>query len=126
MDGIAAALPALVQAEEYQNRAVRVGFDWPDIGGVLDKLKEEIEEVRTASGSEERFSEIGDLLFAVVNFARWCEIDAESALRTANARFKNRFHHIEKWARSQGREITTLSLSEMEALWQEAKQIEMS
>jgi len=126
LDGIAAALPALVQAEEYQNRAVRVGFDWPDIGGVLDKLKEEIEEVRTASGSEERFSEIGDLLFAVVNFARWCEIDAESALRTANARFKNRFHHIEKWARSQGREITTLSLSEMEALWQEAKQIEMS
>lgn len=126
LDGIAAALPALVQAEEYQNRAVRVGFDWPDIGGILDKLKEEIEEVQTAPGSEERFSEIGDLLFAVVNFARWCEIDAESALRMANARFKNRFHYIEKWARSQGREITDLSLNEMEALWREAKRSEMS
>ena len=126
LDGVAAALPALVQAEEYQNRAVRVGFDWPDIGSVLDKLKEEIEEVKKASGSEERFSEIGDLLFAIVNFARWYEIDAESALRMANDRFKKRFHYIEKWARSKGSEITDLSLNEMEAIWREAKRGEMS
>jgi len=126
LDGIAAALPALVQAEEYQNRAVRVGFDWLGIGGVLDKLKDEIEKAQTATASEERFSEIGDLLFAIVNFARSCGIDAESALRTANARFRNRFQYIEKWACSQEREITDFSLNEMEALWQEAKRIEKS
>jgi tetrapyrrole methylase family protein/MazG family protein len=121
LDGVALALPALVQAQEYQGRAGRVGFDWPDIQGVIDKLDEEIKEVNAAQKPEERAGEIGDLLFAVVNLARWYDVDAESALREANARFRTRFSQIEAGARAQGRSISDLSLDEMEALWQKAK-----
>jgi MazG family protein len=121
LDGVALALPALVQAQEYQGRAGRVGFDWPDIQGVIDKLDEELKEVNAAQKPEERAGEIGDLLFAVVNLARWYDVDAESALREANARFHKRFSQIEAGARAQGRSISDLSLDEMEALWQKAK-----
>jgi tetrapyrrole methylase family protein/MazG family protein len=121
LDGVALALPALVQAQEYQGRAGRVGFDWLDIQGVLDKLNEELKEVSTAQGPGERAAEVGDLLFAVVNLARWFHVDAESALREANARFRRRFSHIEAGAKAQGRSISDLSLDEMEALWQKAK-----
>ena len=95
LDGISLALPALAQAEQYQKRAARVGFDWPDIQGVLDKLAEELGEVHAATDGEERQAEIGDLLFAVVNLARWYKVEAESALREANARFRRRFSYIE-------------------------------
>lgn len=121
LDGVALALPALVQAEQYQRRAARVGFDWPDIQGVLDKLDEELAEVHSAQDARERASEIGDLLFAVVNLARWNDVDPESALREANARFRKRFFHIEQAAKAQGRSISDLSTDEMEAFWQEAK-----
>ncbi len=121
LDGVSLALPALAQAEKYQKRAARVGFDWPDVQGVLDKLEEELREVHAAADGEERAGEIGDLLFAVANLARWYKVEPESALREANARFHRRFTYIEQAARSQGREMSDLTLDEMEALWQQAK-----
>jgi len=121
LDGVPLALPALTQAEQYQQRAARVGFDWRDIRGVLDKLDEELEEVRSAPDEGARAREIGDLLFSVVNLARWYELDAESALRESNARFRARFSRIEEEARSQGRPLSDLGLDEMEAIWQSAK-----
>jgi tetrapyrrole methylase family protein/MazG family protein len=121
LDGVALALPALIQAQEYQKRAGRVGFDWSDIQGVVDKIHEEIREISAAQEGEDRASEIGDLLFAVVNLARWYGVDAESAMRAANARFRWRFSQIEAAARAQGRSVSDLSLDEMEVLWQKAK-----
>jgi tetrapyrrole methylase family protein/MazG family protein len=121
LDGVALALPALVQAEQYQLRAARVGFDWPDIRGVLDKVDEEMHEVHAAQEADQRADEIGDVLFAVVNLARWYQVDPESALRAANQRFKRRFYFIEQSAREQGRSISDLTTDEMEAKWQEAK-----
>ncbi len=91
LDGVSGILPALSQAQEYQDRAARVGFDWPEIDGVLDKVAEEIEEIKTAETDFELASEIGDLLFVLVNFARWKHVDAESALRKTNIKFKKRF-----------------------------------
>ncbi len=121
LDGVPLSFPALNQSQEYQDRAARVGFDWDSIDGVLDKLMEEIEEIRGAETQEERASEIGDLFFALVNFARWQDVDAEAALRGTNMRFKERFGYIEKRAREEKRPMTEMSLDEMEALWQEAK-----
>ena len=121
LDGVPLSFPALNQAQEYQDRAARVGFDWPEIEGVLDKLVEEIEEIRQATNGKERASEIGDLFFVMVNFARWQKVDAESALRGANMRFKGRFGYIEKQARENERPMTKMTLDEMEELWGEAK-----
>jgi len=121
LDGVPLALPALSQAQEYQDRAARVGFDWPEIEGVLDKVKEEIEEIKNAETNFELASEIGDLFFALVNVARWKHIDAESALRGTNMKFKKRFGYVEQGAKKEERELSSLSLDEMEALWQEAK-----
>jgi tetrapyrrole methylase family protein/MazG family protein len=122
LDGVALALPALVQAYEYQDRAARVGFEWTEINGVYEKIAEEIGEIKTAIGEEETAAEVGDLLFAVVNLARWLKIEPESALREANQRFRRRFAYIEAAARAQGRLLSDLTLDEMEALWQAAKQ----
>ena len=121
LEGVPLALPALSQAQEYQDRAARVGFDWPEVQGVLDKVEEEIREVRAAVNREELTAELGDLLFAIVNFSRWKDIDAESSLRTANQRFKRRFGFIEQDARRRARRLSELTLEEMEALWQQAK-----
>jgi tetrapyrrole methylase family protein/MazG family protein len=121
LDGIPVALPALSQAQEYQDRAARVGFDWPEIEGVLEKIAEEVEEVKRATTAEELADEIGDLLFALVNLARWKKVDAESALRGTNMKFKKRFGYVEQGAKRQGRDLSALSLNEMESLWQEAK-----
>ena len=121
LDGVPPALPALSQAQEYQDRAARVGFDWPEIEGVLEKIAEEIEEVKRATDQKELAAEIGDLLFALVNLARWKKVDAESALRETNLKFRKRFAYVEQGAKRQGRELSTLSLDEMESLWQEAK-----
>ena len=121
LDGVPLTLPALSQAQEYQDRAARVGFDWPEIEGVLDKIKEEIEEIKTAETDFELASEIGDLFFAIVNLARWKKVDAESALRGTNMKFKKRFAYVEQGAKKQGRNLSDLSLEEMDALWNEAK-----
>ncbi|HKJ39890.1 MAG TPA: nucleoside triphosphate pyrophosphohydrolase, partial [Anaerolineales bacterium] len=124
LDGVSLILPALSQAQEYQDRAARVGFDWPVIDGVLDKLAEEIEEIKSAESDFELASEIGDLLFVLVNFARWKHVDAESVLRETNIKFKKRFAYVEQGAKKQGRNLSELSLDEMESLWQEAKKFE--
>jgi MazG family protein len=124
LGGVPLALPALTQAQEYQDRAARVGFDWPEIEGVLDKISEEIQEVRQAGNIKELEAEIGDVFFALVNLARWKEVDAESALRATNMKFKRRFAHVERGAREQERALSDLSLEEMEAFWQQAKEDE--
>ncbi len=121
LDGVPLTLPALSQAQEYQDRAARVGFDWPEIEGVLDKIKEEIEEIKTAETDFELASEIGDLFFAIVNLARWKKVDAESALRGTNMKFKKRFAYVEQGAKKQGRNLSDMTLEEMDALWNEAK-----
>jgi len=121
LDGVPMALPALSQAQEFQDRAARVGFDWPEIEGVLDKVKEEIEEIKNAETDFELASEIGDLLFALVNVARWKKIDSESALRGTNMKFKKRFGYVEQSAKKQERYLSDLTLDEMDLLWNEAK-----
>lgn len=124
LDGVPVMLPALSQAQEYQDRAARVGFDWPNMDGVLDKIKEEIEEIKNAETDFELASEIGDLFFVLVNFARWKKVDAESALRGTSKKFKERFGYVEQGAKKQQRSISELTLDEMESLWQEAKQFD--
>ena len=122
LDGVPKTLPALAQAHTYDTRAARLGFDWDDISGVLDKLNEEIEEVRNASTPQELAAEIGDVLFVVASWARWLNVEPESALREANRRFYNRFRHLEQLAQQQGRILTDMSTDELEELWQAAKQ----
>ena len=121
LDGVARGLPALAQAEIYGARAARVGFDWPDISGVLDKVAEELREIAEARDAETRGAEFGDLLFSLVNAARWLAIDPESALRAANARWSARFREVERAARAAGKTLSELPLDELESLWQAAK-----
>ncbi len=123
LDGVPKSLPALHLAQEYQERAARVGFDWPQVDGVLEKISEEIEEIRAAKTSAEMSAELGDLLFVLVNLARWQKIDAEAALQAANRKFQRRFAHIEKQARAERRSLPEMSLEEMDALWNEAKSL---
>ncbi len=124
LDGLPAALPALNQAQEFQERAARVGFDWPEVADVLDKIREEIEEVKTASNPQHLAEELGDLFFVLVNLARWKNVNAEDALREANLKFKRRFKHIEKRVREMGKTMQEMSLAEMDAFWDEAKGLE--
>ena len=125
LDGVPAALPALNQAQEYQERAARVGFDWPEIEDVLDKVREEIEEIKSAENPEQVKEELGDLFFVLVNLSRWRDVDAESALRETNLKFKRRFAHVEKGAKAQGRNLSDMTLDEMDAFWDEAKKLGM-
>ena len=115
--GVAAGLPALSRADKLQKRAARVGFDWPDAEGPLAKVIEEIDEVRQA-GADTVEEEIGDLLFAVTNWARHLGIDPEAALRAGNAKFERRFRAIEA---DGGDAFSTMSLDQKEALWQAVK-----
>ncbi len=123
LDGVPSALPALTQALEYQDRAARVGFDWPEVDGVLDKVREEIEEIKQAQNLDEVTAELGDLFFVLVNLARWRKVDAESALRGTNIKFKKRFGYVEQGARKQGRNLSDMTLEEMDVLWNEAKKL---
>jgi tetrapyrrole methylase family protein/MazG family protein len=126
MDGVPASLPALAQAHEFQSRAARVGFDWPDIVGVLAKVDEEVKEVQAEGAGERQAAEMGDLLFALVNVARWLDIDAEAALWGANQRFKARFAKVEQAARSSGVTLSELGIEALESMWQDAKRQEAS
>jgi len=121
LNGIPAGLPALLQADLVQQRAARVGFDWRELGGVLDKVQEEIREVQGAEDEVRRAEEVGDLLFAVVNLARWVKVEPESALREANQRFRRRFERMEAVARARGVSLGTLGLEELDKMWGEAK-----
>jgi MazG family protein len=115
-----------LRAEKIQKRAARVGFDWKQTGPVIDKIEEELGELRaelaTGPPDQDRLSdELGDVLFAVANLARHCRVDPEAALRATNDKFERRFRHIERRLAEQGRTPSDASLDEMEALWQEAK-----
>lgn len=121
LKGISGDLPALAQAHEMQDRAARIGFDWPTWQGVLEKLSEEIAELRSASEDAERERELGDLFFSLVNVARWLNVDPESALRGANARFRRRFEAMSRAARLAGRRLKEMSPEELDALWDQAK-----
>ena len=114
LSGVALSLPALLRAQKLQSRAARVGFDWPDVNGPRDKIAEELAEVATAATDAERHEEVGDLLLAVVNYARHLGVDAESALRDANTKFARRFAAMEDRA---GGSLAGLSLDEQEAHW---------
>jgi tetrapyrrole methylase family protein/MazG family protein len=124
LDGVPVGLPALAQAAEVQRRVARVGFDWPALEGVLEKVGEELNEVLTAEGAERQADEMGDLLFAVVNYARWLDIDPETSLRRAAQRFRSRFAQLEAEARRAGRPLPSLSAGEMDRLWEAAKERE--
>jgi ATP diphosphatase len=126
LDGVARALPALLRAEKIQKRAARVGFDWAETGPVIDKIEEELGELRAelTAGTIDPArvtDELGDVLFAVANLARHCKVDPEAALRATNDKFERRFRHIERRLAEQGRKPVDASLGEMEALWVEAK-----
>ena len=122
LDGVPKSMSALLQAQSYQGRAAVVGFDWDSIEGVLEKVEEEVAEIRSAETEQERAEEIGDLLFALVNLTRWLDLDAESTLRKTNLKFRNRFAYVEKRARETGQKMTRMSLAEMDQFWDEAKQ----
>ncbi len=119
--GVPRSSPALAQAQALQSRAARLGFDWPELQGVVAKVAEEIRELEAAPDAEEREKELGDLLFALVNLSRWLGIEAESALRGANDRFRSRFATMERLARGRGMTLSELTLAELDALWEEAK-----
>ena len=124
MDGVAAALPALLRADKLQRRAARDGFDWPDTEGPAEKLAEEIAELASAEDAADQFEEAGDLLFAAVNLVRRHDVAPEDALRAANAKFERRFRAMEALAAERGRRFGDLSLDEQEALWQAVKRFE--
>jgi nucleoside triphosphate diphosphatase len=127
LDGVTLGLPALTRAVKLQNRAARVGFDWPDATAVLDKIAEEsreLAEARASGNAEQVFEEYGDLLFVMANLARHYGIDPESALRAANAKFTRRFQGIEATLQEQGRQPEDSTLEEMDALWDAAKRSE--
>lgn len=121
LDGVLPNLPALAQAQAIQARVARVGFDWENVKGVCDKINEEVKEIQEAVKPEDKEFEIGDLIFATVNLARWINVDAESALRSANARFRSRFNWMEEAARNEGRQLSDLTPDEMDVLWNHAK-----
>lgn len=127
LDDVPQALPALSRAAKLQKRAAQVGFDWPEALPVVDKLREELDEVLEAmseNDAEAIAEEVGDLLFVAVNLARHLKVDPETALRAANNKFERRFHYIEQALRDTGRRIENCSLEEMDALWGEAKKLE--
>ena len=127
LGGVPKTMPALTRALKLQEKAAKVGFDWDDVRGVVAKLREEIAEAEAeiAAGAQDKLlGEIGDLIFAAVNLARYVDVDPEAALRGANAKFERRFSHIERRLAENGRRPEGASLDEMEALWGEAKRLE--
>ena len=127
LDDVPQALPALSRAAKLQKRAAQVGFDWPEALPVLDKVREELDEVLEAMSENDPQAiaeELGDLLFAVANLARHLKVEPEAALRAANGKFERRFRFIEQALREAGRPIENCSLDELDALWGEAKKQE--
>lgn len=124
LDDVPSALPALMRAQKLQARAARVGFDWPEVSGVIAKIREELMEVEQAMIAEDKAAvadELGDLLFAVTNLARFTGHDAETSLRGTNEKFIRRFNYVEEGITAQGKAMTDATLNEMGALWDEAK-----
>ena len=121
LDGVSRSLPALAASQEMQERAANIGYEWPTIEGVLDKVHEELAELRAAATPAEQAEEYGDLLFVLVNVARWEGIEAEAALRSANDKFRRRFTSVERQARERGVALKDLSFDDLDALWDAAK-----
>ena len=130
LDGVPAALPALLKAQRTQEKAARVGFDWKDAKGPMDKIEEELGELKAEiaarasakpADSVRVKEELGDLIFAVCNLARHLGVDAESAVELTTSRFSRRFRAVEQGAKAQGRSLKEMTLEEMDALWDEAK-----
>lgn len=127
LEGIPKGLPALNKAHKLQGKAAQVGFDWPDYRGALDKLTEELNEFKTAiehNNKDEMYSELGDILFAVVNVARLLDIDAEGALTSTNNKFIRRFQYIEQQGKEHGINLQKITLKEMNYWWNQAKCLE--
>ena len=145
LDNVPKGMPALMYAQKLQKACAKVGFDWPDAAPVIDKVREEVEEIQQELDFKQRAQgalktgvvplnsgvpdnqqaieeEIGDALFAMVNLARHCKVDADTALRNASNKFANRFKGVERLAAEQGDKLDALTLDEMEALWQQVKQ----
>jgi len=129
LDSVLRTQPALMEAAHLSKKAAAAGFDWPDIAGVIEKMREEISELEKAreGGSQEKMEEeIGDLLFTVVNVARFLGVDPEQALRRTNAKFRARFAEVENGLAARGRDFRQTTIEEMEELWQQAKSKEES
>ena len=121
LDGIPKTMPALSRSQGIQLRASRTGFDWDDVGGVLDKINEEIQELKDANGRDEKEEELGDIFFTLVRLAGWIGVDAESATRLANEKFYTRFKYMEDFCKENNISFTDLPMSQKEMLWEEAK-----
>jgi MazG family protein len=127
LEGVALALPALKRAQKLQKRAAGVGFDWPEMAGVIDKIHEELEELQRAVQQQNRSAmneELGDLLFTCVNLARHLNADAEDCLRQVNRKFESRFARMEALVKNRGKRLSDCSLDELDALWNSAKRDE--
>jgi tetrapyrrole methylase family protein/MazG family protein len=121
LDGVSRSLPALAASQEMQERAANIGYEWPNLEGVLDKVHEELAEIRAATTPAEQAEEYGDLLFVLVNVARWQGIEAEAALRAANDKFRRRFASVERQAFERGVALKDLDFAGLDALWDAAK-----
>lgn len=125
LDDVPVALPALTRANKLGKRAAQVGFEWPDVQGALDKVAEELDELRAAlrnpTDASALEAELGDVLFTIVNVARYVKVDPETALRRTNLKFQRRFQFIERQLRANGRSVDDATLEEMDALWEEGK-----
>jgi len=118
------SMPALAFSQTISHRAARSGFEWTNIDGVLEKLQEELEELQSAKTAEEQEMELGDVLFTIVNLARWMEVDAESALRQSMKKFISRFSGMESLSKEMGEEFSTLPMESKQALWNQVKSME--
>lgn len=124
LDGVHQAQPALMESLAISKKAAKVGFEWPSLDAVLDKVKEEIAEFEAARASGDALhteEELGDLLFTIVNLARWAKVDPEQALRRTNRKFRQRFAHLESRVAQAGKTVEVTPLDELESYWQEAK-----
>ena len=124
LEGVPKTLPSLLRAHQIQSRAARIGFDWPSIGPVFEKVEEELQELQEAVTSEEKERiewELGDLLFSIVNYARFLEINSEDAMRGTIQRFSHRFQMMEEKAAEKGTRLASLSLDEMQSFWEWSK-----
>ncbi len=122
LGGVPNSLPSLVKASRMQDKAAQVGFDWPEINQVWEKVEEELQEFKAAEGKDKE-AEFGDLLFSLVNYARWLKINPDDALERTNIKFKKRFEAIEEYAKSKGKKMKEMTLEEMDIIWEYAKKL---
>ncbi|MEP7241237.1 MAG: nucleoside triphosphate pyrophosphohydrolase [Devosia sp.] len=121
LDDVPQVLPSLMRAEKLTKRAAKVGFDWPDVAAVREKVSEELAELEAAESPEQRHEEMGDLLFAIANLARHLGVDPEAALRDANLKFTRRFHYVEERAREDGVPLAEAGLTRLDGYWNEIR-----